>query len=90
MVPFCNPKSHKIGPERAAESIKKMVEELVDFGVDFLHANARHVLGLGQAWVWPAPGPGLAMVSRAAIFLDCFPVYDDFLISLTVCGRLLV
>ena len=33
--PFWFPKSDQIGPKRAPMSIKKVIEKLVEFGIDF-------------------------------------------------------
>ena len=33
--PFWLPKSDQIGPKRAPKSIKKVIEKLVEFGIDF-------------------------------------------------------
>ena len=33
--PFWLPKSDQMGPKRAPKSIKKVIEKLVEFGIDF-------------------------------------------------------
>ena len=35
LAPFWLPKSDQIGPNRAPKSIKKVIEKLVEFGIDF-------------------------------------------------------
>ena len=35
LAPFWLPKSDQIGPKRAPKSIKKVIEKLVEFGIDF-------------------------------------------------------
>ena len=36
LAPFWVPKSDQIGSKRAPKSIKKVIEKLVEFGIDFL------------------------------------------------------
>ena len=51
LAPFWLPKSDQIGPKRAPKSIKKVIEKLVEFGIDFLTI-------CGQFWLptWGAQG----------------------------------
>ena len=35
LAPFWDPKSDQIGPKRVPRSIKKVIEKLVEFGIDF-------------------------------------------------------
>ena len=35
LAPFWLPKSDQIGPKKASKSIKKVIEKLVEFGIDF-------------------------------------------------------
>ena len=35
LVPFRLPKSDQIGPKRVPKSMKKVIEKLVEFGIDF-------------------------------------------------------
>ena len=44
LVPFWDPKSDQIGPKKVPTSIKKVIEKLVEFGIEFLTI-------FGQFWL---------------------------------------
>ena len=61
LVPFWDPKSDQIGPKRAPMSIQKVIEKLVEFGIDFLTM-------FNQFWLptWGAQGVQRIKVSGSS------------------------
>ena len=61
LAPFWDPKSDQIGPKRVPRSIKKVIEKLVEFGIDFLTI-------FGQFWLptWGAQGVQRIRVSGSS------------------------
>ena len=61
LIPFWDPKTDKIHPKRVPKSIKKVIEKLVAFGIDFLTI-------FGQFWLptWGAQGVQRIRVSGSS------------------------
>ena len=68
LVPFWDPKSDQIGPKRVPKSIKKVIEKLVGFGIDFLTI-------FGQFWLptWGAHGVQRIKVSGSSRLVKSAP-----------------